>query len=185
MDVIDQYTGDELGEVAYTRGLTNHHEADKMEVQAIVTACRETGILMSPSDISSSDASKSEDGDDERSCHGFSSTSPEVDHYSDIEQDPMYTVLLDTIRKRQEQHERQRRLSSTRGDFLDRDEDAPDGAADAPQQGIREDVLHHAPNTPPATSATPRSSPNHFRLRSGRIKQGAPIKRGRGIRGRR
>ena len=60
-----------------------------------------------------------EDGDDERSCHGFSSTSPEVDHYSDIEQDPMYAVLLHTIQQRQLLHERQLRLSSTREDFHD------------------------------------------------------------------
>ena len=79
-----------MSEVAYTRGLSNHPLADsRQEVQA--------GILMSPSDASSSDAVKSEDGDDEKSCHGFSSTSPEADHYSDIEQDPMYTVLLHTI----------------------------------------------------------------------------------------
>ena len=48
-----------MSEVAYTRGLSNHPLADsRQEVQA--------GILMSPSDASSSDAGKSEDGDDEK-----------------------------------------------------------------------------------------------------------------------
>ena len=194
MDIVDQHTGDVLGEVATTRGLTNHPLADsRREVQAIITACRETGILMSPSDASSSDAGKSNDGDDERSCYGFSTPSPEVEHYSDIEQDLEYAVILHTIRKRQELHEPQR-LSSTREDFLDedeeaplldQDEDVPEGAAAAPQQGIQEDVLHHAPSTSPDQFATPGTSPLHFDLRSGRIKQGASKKRGTGIRGRR
>ena len=184
MDMLDQVTGDNLGEVAYTRGLTDHPLADKLEVSAIVEACRETGILMSPSDASSSDADRSEDADDETSsCHGFTTTSPEPDHYSDIERDPEYAVILHTIRQRQGLYDRQQRLSSTREDFLDQEEDFPDGAV--PQPSIQEDVLHHAPAPPPQPSASPGSSPLHFNLRSGRTKQGAPQKRGRGTRGRR
>ena len=140
---------------------------------------------MSPSDASSSDAEKLEDGDDEQSCHGFSSTSPEPDHYSDIEQDPMYAVLLHTIQQRQRLHERQLRLSSTREDFHDLEEDIPDRAAAAPHPAIQEDVLHHAQDTPPHQSATPGTSPLHFSLRSGRIKQGAPQKKGGGTKRRR
>ena len=105
MDLLDQHTGDILGEVAYTRGLTNHPLQDtRPEVRAIVVACRETGVLMSPSDASSSNTDRSEDGDDESSSfHGFSSPSPPTpDRYSDIEQDPMFTVILHTIRQRQQ-----------------------------------------------------------------------------------
>ena len=176
MDMLDRDTGDNLGEVAYTRGLTNHPLADKLEVSTIVEACRETGILMSPSDTSSSDADKSEDADDESSsCHGFTTTSPEPDHYSDIEQDPQYAVILHTIRQRQSLHERQQRLSSTRDDFLET----------APQPAIQnEDVLHHAQATPPHQPATPEVSPLRFNLRSGRVK-GAPYKKGGGTRSRR
>ena len=149
-------------------------------------ACRETGILMSPSDASSSDVDKSEDADDESSsCHGFTTKSPEVEQYSDIEKDPEYAVLLYAIQQRQRLHDRQLRLSSTREDFLDQEEGSPDGAAKAPQQSIQQDVLHHAPATPPQPSTSPGSSPLHFNLRSGRTKQGAPQKRGRGTRGRR
>ena len=183
MDMLDQVTGDNLGEVAYTRGLTDHPWADKLVVSAIVEACRETGILMSPSDVSSSDADRSEDADDETSsCHGFTTTSPEPDHYSDIERDPEYAVILHTIRQRQRLHDRQQRLSSTREDFRDEEEDSPDAA---PQPSIQQDVLHHAPAPPPQPSASPGSSPLHFNRRSGRTKRGPPPKRGRGNRGRR
>ena len=188
MDMLDQVTGDNLGEVAYTRGLTDHPWADKLEVSVIVEACRETGILMSPSDVSSSDADKSEDADDESSsCHGFTTTSPEPDHYSDIEQDPEYAVILHTIRQRQELHERRQRLSTTREDFLDQEEDDQVGAVLAPQQdAIQPDVLHHAQTTPPHQSATPEVSPIQFQLRSGRtIQQGAPRKKEGGTRQRR
>ena len=187
MDLLDQHTGDILGEVAYTRGLTNHPLHDtRPEVRAIVVACRETGILMSPSDASSSEDERSQDGDvesnDTSSFHGFSSPSPPTpDRYSDIEQDPMYAVILHTIRQRQELH--QQRLSSTREDFADQDEEVPEGAAAAPHPPIQDDVLHHAPATPPPQeSATPGISPIHFELRSGRVIQGAPQKKGRGTR---
>ena len=100
MDVLDRDTGENLGEVAYTRGLTNHPLHDtRQEVREIVEACRETGVLMSPSDTSSSGTDRSEDGDDEASCHGFSSPSPEVDHYTDIEDNPMYNVMLHHIQR--------------------------------------------------------------------------------------
>ena len=140
--------------------------------------------MMSPSDTSSSDYERSEDGDNESSsCHGFSSPSPEVQHYEDIEQDPMYAVILHTIRKRQQLHER---LTSTREDFQDDDDNVPEGAAAAPHPAIHEDVLHHMPTTPPPQqSATPGASPLHFELRSGAVKQGAPKKRGRGTKRRR
>ena len=156
-------------------------------MQTIVTACRETGVLMSPSDTSSSDAGKSEDGDDEGSCHGFSSSSPEPNRYSDIEQDPTFAVILHTIQQRQQQHERLQRLSSTREDFLDQEEDDQVGAVPAPhQEAIQPDVLHHAQTTPPHQSATPEVSPIQFQLRSGRtIQQGAPRKKEGGTRQRR
>ena len=174
MEVLEQDTGETIGEVAYTRGLTNHPWQDKLEVHAIVEACRETGILMSPSDESSSDTDKSEEADDEHSssCHGFSPPSSDPSHFTDIEDDPMYAVLLDTIQRQQQLHE-SRRQSST--------------AAPAPHQPIREeDVLHHAPATPPHQPATPEVSPIQFHLRSGRtIKQGAPKKKRGGTQQRR
>ena len=186
MEVLEPDTGEVMGEVAYVRGLTNHPLLDKIEVHAIAEACRETGILMSPSDASSSDADKSEDGDDESSssCHGFTTSNSTPSHYSEIEEDPMYAVLLHTIRKQQRLHEL--RLASTTDDFQDRDEDVPEGAAAAPHPAIHEDdVLHHAPTSPPHQSATSADSPLRFSLRSGRVKQGAPQKRGGGTRSRR
>ena len=186
LHALDPDTGEDLGEIAYARGLTNHPLSDsRPEVRAIEEACQETGILMSPSDASSSENDKSEDGDNESSSsvHGFS-TSPETpDHYSDIEQDPEYAVILHTIRQRERLHER---LTSTREDFQDQDNEVPEGAAAAPHPAIhQQDVLQHAPATPPHEFATPGLSPIHFELRSGRIKQGAPKKRGRGTRSRR
>ena len=187
LHALDPDTGEDLGEIAYARGLTNHPLSDtRSEVRAIEVACQETGILMSPSDASSSDTDKSEDGDDESSSssfHGFSPSPETPDHYSDIEQDPEYAVILHTIRQRQRLHER---LTSTREDFQDQDQDVPEGAAAAPHPPIQnEDVLHHAPATPPNELATPNLSPIHFELRSGRVKRGAPKKRGRGTRARR
>ena len=104
----------------------------------------------------------------------------------------MYAVILHTIRQRQRRH------SSTRHDLLD-DVDAtqpllePSDDDPAPQQGILQDVLQHAPSTPPHPSPTPgpsptqpdQTSPIYYHLRSGRVRQGAPRKRGRGTRGRR
>ena len=187
LHALDPDTGEDLGQIAYARGLTSHPLADsRPEVRAIEVACQETGILMSPSDASSSDTNRSEDGDIESSsssCHGFTPSPDTPDHYSDIDQDPEYAVILHTIRMRQRLHER---LTSTREDFADGDEDIPEGAAAAPHPAIQEeDVLHHAPTTPPHELATPNLSPIHFELRSGRVKQGAPRKRGRGTRARR
>ena len=180
MDVHDQHTDELLGEVAYTRGLTDHPLDDLPEVTAITTACRETGVLMSPSDTSSSNHDGSEDGDDEGSCHGFDSSSNTPDRYDNIEDDPMYTVLLHTIQQQN------RRRSSTRDDMLDTDEEPLLEDPQAPPQAIPAGVLPNAPATPPHPSANPQEdSPLHIQMRSGRIKMGAPKKRGGGTRGRR
>ena len=176
MDVHDQQTDELLGEVAYTRGLTDHPLDDLPEVTAITTACRETGVLMSPSDTSSSNHDGSEDGDDEGSCHGFASSSNTPDHYDNIEDDPMYAVLLHTIR--QQNNLRQCRRSSTRDDLLDTDE------VPAPQH-VQAGVPPDAPAAPPGPSATPPRSPLPYQLRSGRTHKGTPKKKRGGSRGRR
>ena len=188
MDVHDKVTDDLLGEVAYTRGLTDHPLDNLPEVIAITTACRETGILMSPSDTSSSNHDGSEDGDDEGPCHGFASSSNTPDHYDNIEDDPMYAVILHKIRAQNRRH------TSTRDDMLDTDEepllDQNDSESDEPPapppKAIQAGVLPDAPTTPPQQSADPQEdSPLHIEMRSGRIKMGAPKKRGGGTRGRR
>ena len=182
MDVHDRHTDEFLGEVAYTRGLTDHPDVNLPEVEAITIACRETGIMMSPSDTSSSNHDGSEDGDDEGSCHGFSSSSATPDHYDNIEDEPMYEVIL--------HHIKQRRQSSTRDDLLDSEEEPllqqePQDELEPPApQAIQQGMPPIAPSTPPQPSAAiPEDSPLHIQMRSGRIKMGAPKKRGGGTRG--
>ena len=114
MDIHDCHTDELIREVAYSRGITNHLDIDKPEVAAIATACRETGILMSPSDASSSDHGNSEDGDDEQSMHGFSEPSSSPDHYDNIEDDPMFEVILHHIKTRNRRHTSTRDIYSTR-----------------------------------------------------------------------
>ena len=169
MDVHDQHTDEPLGEVAYTRGLTNHPLEDLPEVTAITTACRETGVLMSPSNTSSSNHDGSEDGDDEGSCHGFASSSNTPDHYDNIEDDPMYAVLLHTIR--QQNNLRQCRRSSTRDDLLDTDEEP------APQQ-VQAGVLPIAPAAPPQSATPVETPPRRYNLRSRNTARGTPQKKG-------
>ena len=182
MDVHDKETDENLGEVAYTRGLSNHPLGDLPEVAAITTACLETGVLMSPSDTSSSNQDGSEDGDDEASCHGFTSSPDTPDHYDNMEEEPMYAVILHHIQTRARRH------TSTRDDLLDTDEEEPLLDSDSteevpapPQRASQEGVPPDAPTTPPQQSATSsEDSPLHIEMRSGRIKMGAPKKKGGG-----
>ena len=183
--VYDKDDGTEIGEVAYARGLVEHPEYfNRQDIAAVVHACRDTGVLMSPSDTSNSDSDHQADNEDS-SCHGFSASEPSPPDFANIEDDPQYAAILYTIQ--------QRNRSSTTYDMLDRTERQPLlGAQDtgtdedqAPQQPIQQGVPPDAPNTPPQGFATPSNSPLHFEMRSGRIKQGAPKKRGGGCRGRR
>ena len=185
MDVHDQRTDENLGEVAYTRGLSNHPLGDLPEVAAITTACLETGVLMSPSDTSSSNQDGSEDGDDEASCHGFTSSPDTPDHYDNMEEEPMYAVILHHIQSGGRRH------TSTRDDLLDTDEEplldseSAEEAQAPPQDANQEGVQPDAPTTPPQQSATSsEDSPLHIQMRSGRIKMGAPKKKGGGTKGR-
>ena len=152
-----------LGEVAYARGCTEHPDYFTVpQMAATVHAVRNTGVPMSPSEPSSSDDEHTADYPDEGPVHGFS---PETSDSE--EQDPG-------------PREGQRRNSSTRFDFLGEMVQAP------PQQAIKPSVPPTASTSPPHQSAsTPDNSPLHMEMRSSRVKQGAPKKRGRGTKGRR
>ena len=174
--VNDEETDAEIGEVAYARGLTEHPEYfDRPDIAAVVHVCRDTGILMSPSDTSSSEGDEVCMADDEHTT-GFSSSEPSPTSYATIEDDPDYAVILHHIQQRN------RIRSSTRDDMLDQEESQPllleEEEDPAPPQPIQEGVPSNAPAAPPQPSATPDSSPLHFNMRSGRVKKGAPKKRG-------
>ena len=183
--VHDAETEAEIGEVAYARGLTAHPDYfDRPDIAAVVHACRDTGVLMSPSDTSSSEGDTDQQADDERTT-GFSSSEPSPTNYASVEDDPDYAIILHHIQQRN------RARSSTRYNMLDQEDGQPllqeEGQEPAPlPQAIQQGVPPTAPATPPQQSATtPEDSPLHIQMRSGRIKQGAPKKRGRGTKGRR
>ena len=75
--MVDNVTGDEIGEVAYARGLTNHPMIEVPVVADIARVCDEAAIYMDPTDSSASscDDAFGLDADNESSsCHGFSNT---------------------------------------------------------------------------------------------------------------
>ena len=148
----------------YARGLVAHPDyfTDR-NLAATVHAVRDTGVLMSPTDPSSSDDDQTADYDYDEGgpLRGFSPEETESQDLVSSEDEPGPS----------------RRSSSTRYDMLD--DEAP-----APQQ-VQAGVPPDAPAAPPEQSATPPRSPLPYQLRSGRTHKGAPKKKRGGTRGRR
>ena len=169
--VNDAETDAEIGEVAYARGLIEHPKYfDRPDIARVVHACRDTGVLMSPSDTSSSEGDHERQADDEHTT-GFSSSEPSPTSYPTIEDDPEYAIILHHIQQRN------RLRTSTRDNVLDQDQEErqpllqEEGQEPAPlPQAIQQGVPPTAPATPPQQSATtPEDSPLHIQMRSGRM----------------
>ena len=160
----DLDTRTDIGEVYYARGLIEHPDYFiDPNLAATVHAARDTGVLLSPTDPSSSDDDdQTADYDEGLPLHGFSPEATESQDLASSEDEPGPS---------------QPRKSSTRYDLLD------DEAA-APHQ-VQAGVPPDAPAAPPEQSATPPRSPLPYQLRSGRTHKGAPKKKRGGTRGRR
>ena len=133
MFVYDLDTHTVMGEVKYARGFTEHPDYFTVpQMAATVHAVRNTGVLMSPSEASSSEDEHTADyPDDDRPVHGFSPP---------------------TTDSEEEAVPRRLRKSTTREDFLDEDDhEGQQGATRAPP-GI--------PTTTPPTDAAPEAMPS-------------------------